>query len=1121
MRTLRNETTFIEKNVRLVNKLPNKNNKSLDTTSISSREVKLVNVFELNQEFKIKNPYNAEEALKYLENEFDYEEYLENMLSDNKDNKDKKVPFEYTELPKGGYKTGISELFIATSYNHNINEEDNILNDDLHVKKEIINNEIPTRLIKLIDLSQFLTENSNKDKSKMDLIYKSEDGQFIIKLYIDKSKILRNLADNFIFDNNGLQSKVVKYNEINNNESCEDPQLDFFLQLKKVNSITFNEDDKNGDFEIIFEMKNPPNCRSNFMNSSSEKNEFKDCLFPFRDFNNNLNNLKFRNFYFIVKIKNAREYIDNIYDDLESSGNKAAKNVFIFKDTPTIIKEEKEFENVSIETVFRKMNEILGNSEASLVIIYQFLVLISENILTYYTCYYVIQSLNKEKFEILKNLKELYNALDLIIDEYKNTNSSMNVELFKNLLIEKYNIFVARSLNIKKSSESFEGAREESSLNSQVKILSVKVTPMLTYFQPIKRDKGNHLIRNYLKVNETFNICLDAIRITFQNEYSSRFDNLLLVEYMKDFLYKGIQFNFSENHDLNKNWQFFGYSNSQFRELSCWGVINRDCIIKVCGNFTGLKTVSKFGARVGLLLTTTDKTIEIDEKDVEYENDIERNDFVFTDGCGQISYDLAVRISQKLGLINNDFSEEDVPSVFQARFMGCKGVWVVNRNKDWKGKILIRPSQEKFKMVSISNLKLIKEQATKENNKYLIDLVNKALNKRVFDFNVKDISKFNQGFLNRQVILLLEQRSLGIVDEIFLDLLKENNFKLKNQKFIFNLISNPLFKELSLKMIENNFNIGEDRLLKSLMNSNKTLVYKELKNKARIFVEDSTSVIGVSDDIYNDLDLDEAFLYIKKDNYDLVLEGYAVVVKCPCLYPGDIRKLTFKRFNPKDESTKKFEKYTKTYKNCLVFSIKGNRPIPDQIAGSDLDGDNYFVYFDKRLIPEEVVLPMSYKNDFKSIEKINPTFDDVLTYFSEYTIKSNLGLIADAHLAVSDELGAKNEKAKIFSEYFFQAVDAPKSGQEIKIKEEENPTKYPHYMNKSAEKSFRSKSILGQLYNKTIEYEEKLSANSKIQSISTLYNLDFIYKECKYNYKCFILEGLINYSKYFEKIRKF
>ena len=41
------------------------------------------------------------------------------------------------------------------------------------------------------------------------------------------------------------------------------------------------------------------------------------------------------------------------------------------------------------------------------------------------------------------------------------------------------------------------------------------------------------------------------------------------------------------------------------------------------------------------------------------------------------------------------------------------------------------------------------------------------------------------------------------------------------------------------------------------------------------------------------------------------------------------------------------------YVNCIIFPKKGEVPVTSQISGSDLDGDNFFICWDKDLIPEK------------------------------------------------------------------------------------------------------------------------------------------------------------------------
>ena len=77
---------------------------------------------------------------------------------------------------------------------------------------------------------------------------------------------------------------------------------------------------------------------------------------------------------------------------------------------------------------------------------------------------------------------------------------------------------------------------------------------------------------------------------------------------------------------------------------------------------------------------------------------------------------------------------------------------------------------------------------------------------------------------------------------------------------------------------------------------------------------------------------------------------------------------------------------------------------------------------------------------------------------------NNLGLIGDAHLAISDKYSAKNKIALNLAKKFSKAVDAPKTGDKVILDDEETPQKFPHFMGKTQDKSYHSYSVLGKLY---------------------------------------------------------
>jgi RNA-dependent RNA polymerase len=85
-----------------------------------------------------------------------------------------------------------------------------------------------------------------------------------------------------------------------------------------------------------------------------------------------------------------------------------------------------------------------------------------------------------------------------------------------------------------------------------------------------------------------------------------------------------------------------------------------------------------------------------------------------------------------------------------------------------------------------------------------------------------------------------------------------------------------------------------------------------------------------------------------------IIEGDVFVTRNPCLHPGDIRLL--KAVNS-PEIFKAFGHLT----NCIVFPQKGRKPLTAMMAGGDLDGDLYFVCWEKTIIPKQVAEPMEYK----------------------------------------------------------------------------------------------------------------------------------------------------------------
>ena len=124
------------------------------------------------------------------------------------------------------------------------------------------------------------------------------------------------------------------------------------------------------------------------------------------------------------------------------------------------------------------------------------------------------------------------------------------------------------------------------------------ITPTYILFTPYVLEEGNRILRDNLKSINYAMLC--AFKMDSLEE--ARWDNKFLIEYIKFILFKGFKIG-------EKRFSFFNYSQSQFRNMSCWLLTNPEEILGKIGDFSGIKQLSKYAARVSQTLTTTIKTI--------------------------------------------------------------------------------------------------------------------------------------------------------------------------------------------------------------------------------------------------------------------------------------------------------------------------------------------------------------------------------------------------------------------------------------------------------------------------------------------------------------------------------
>lgn len=153
------------------------------------------------------------------------------------------------------------------------------------------------------------------------------------------------------------------------------------------------------------------------------------------------------------------------------------------------------------------------------------------------------------------------------------------------------------------------------------------------------------------------------------------------------------------------------------------------------------------------------------------------------------------------------------------------------------------------------------------------------------------------------------------------------------------------------------------------------------------------------------------------------------MTKNPCIVSGDVR--IFEAVDVPE---------LHHLSDVIVFPQYGPRPHPDEMAGSDLDGDEYSVIWDPLLMFDHNERAFDFTKSLVAAEEISP--DQVcspLTYvlqvvpkfiefYVKYVTQDSIGMIANAHLVNSDLHGITSEVCQNIAVKHSQSVDFPKTG---------------------------------------------------------------------------------------------
>ncbi|CAF3871031.1 unnamed protein product [Rotaria sp. Silwood2] len=570
---------------------------------------------------------------------------------------------------------------------------------------------------------------------------------------------------------------------------------------------------------------------------------------------------------------------------------------------------------------------------------------------------------------------------------------------------------------------------------------SIRVTPTTIQVQPLKLVKLHRVLREK-NFNDPMSLALVEIRDEANKPLYARDFRSLRVKF-KQILTEGIQIN-------KMHYRYLHHSMSQVKEKQFWFLDNHyslENVLSWMGNFNNERVVAKHAARIAQCFTSTEPSIRIPAEHVKYIPDIETADkqYCFTDGVGTLSQRYCKQVQKALG-------RRFMPSVLQIRYGGCKGTVSVDpRLDDQPQQLVIRESMLKF---------------TSDHDQ----------------LEICKVSSPRALYLNRQDILLLSNR--GIPESHFLVLQNENHlwlvqallcssiaFELLNDRvgstcFNFrdiakgiNLVEEPFFLQLIVTC-------GHDCVSKFQQRAK----IKTAKNKAR-------NMFGIVDE-YGVLEYGQVFIqynHINDEKLDVIdkppsvpptiLDNVKVVItKNPCHHPGDLRTFT---------AVDRVE--LRHLVDVVVFPQKGHRPHPNEISGSDLDGDEYAVIWDSDLVPSTTNdEPFDYDSQEKPIKLDRPVErNDINEIVLDIAAQNLTGDMSNLHLALADLLSTRHPEVVRLAGLISQELDAPKTGKHPISNEELNryridllKERYPDFMMKERYKSYLSEKIIGRLRKK-------------------------------------------------------
>ncbi|KAI8634474.1 RdRP-domain-containing protein [Xylariaceae sp. FL1651] len=533
----------------------------------------------------------------------------------------------------------------------------------------------------------------------------------------------------------------------------------------------------------------------------------------------------------------------------------------------------------------------------------------------------------------------------------------------------------------------------------------VQVTPTRILFSGPEPEAKNRILRKFPRHTSYF------IRVQFCDEdgqdlfYNTKVSLDIIYIRFNEILLNGFQI-------AGRLYKFLGFSHSSLRSHAAWfmaGFLDDTgqlrsyvSVIKELGDFRGIHSPARCAARIGQAFSETPNAINLRDLGIKPEliPDVKSKDGsrVFSDGVGTISRELMEAIQDSMP------QRSSTATCFQIRWAGAKGM--LGLDDTLKGMVMrVRSSMIKFESDDTQNLEICDAA-----NKPIPLVLNRQMIKILEDMRVPELWFFKAQ--NRELDRL--RKITASIDNTVIFLRRQ---KIAEQMRFFQFVR---------RLHKLGFDYKKDAFLCSVV---ETVVLREvrlLKYKARIPVEHGVTLFGIMDE-FGYLGDEEVFITFDKQQespYPDLDNRLVIVTRSPALYPGDIqirRAIVPPRGHP-----------LHSLSNCIVFSQKGDRDIPSQLSGGDLDGDIYNVIWDPIAVdgcqfefaPADYprVPPLDIGRDVRP--------EDMTQFFVKFMATDQLGLIAIKHIILADlhDAGTVHNDCKLLAEMHSTAVDYSKTG---------------------------------------------------------------------------------------------